>query len=185
VAGARRVKGAASFGAPLSESPAEPLPVGSPRELLAAVMHRLLHPRTVVLETRRPVEVPVITETKRLWVLGDRPAAVRYAYESSLADVERAFQVHFPADWTHEDILERGTSPEMGSVPDFLVQLLRLYEPIRYGGTDVQPGRSPEPLLQSIYAHPKMWGLYIAAVPATPDGGTPAPATAATPQETP
>jgi hypothetical protein len=136
-------------------------------------MHRLLHPRAVVLETRRPVEVPVITETKRLWVNGERPAAVRYAYEAALADVERAFDVRFPADWTHEDILERGTSPEMGSVPDFLVQLLRLYEPIRYGANGADANRSPEPLLQSIYAHPKMWGLYIAAVPASPEPALP------------
>jgi hypothetical protein len=129
-------------------------------------MHRLLHPRAIVLETRRPVEVPIITETKRRWENGERASAVRYAYESCLADVERAFGTHFPPDWTHEDILERGTSPEMGSVPDFLHQLLRLYEPVRYGAAGAEPARSPEPLLQSIYAHPRMWGLYIATVPA-------------------
>jgi hypothetical protein len=131
-------------------------------------MQRLLHPRAIVLETRRPVEVPVITEAKRRWVTGDRTGAIRYAYESSLADVERAFSTTFPPDWTHEDILERGTSSEMGSVPDFLVQLLRLYEPVRYGRVEKEPSRSPEPLLQSIYAHPRMWGLYIFAVPAPP-----------------
>jgi hypothetical protein len=163
----------------LSDAPPEALPIGSPRELLAAVMHRLLHPRRIVLETRRPVEVPVITETKRRWEVGDRAGAVRFAYESALADVERAFGIHFPPDWTHEDILERGTSPEMGSVPDFLVQLLRLYEPVRYGPAGTEPARSPEPLLQSIYGHPRMWGLYIHAVPApaaaTETGPAPAP----------
>lgn len=153
----------------MSDAPPESLPVTTPRELLAAVMHRLLHPRAIVLETRRPVEVPVITETKRRWVVGDRTGAICYAYEAALVDVQRAFGIEFPPDWTHEDILERGTSAAMGSVPDFLVQLLRLYEPVRYGHAAAEPSRSPEPLLQSIYAHPRMWGLYLTAVPATPE----------------
>ncbi|MCI4360402.1 MAG: DUF4129 domain-containing protein [Thermoplasmata archaeon] len=153
----------------MTEASPEPLPVGSPKELLAALLRRFLHPRPRILETRRPVEVPVITETKRLWSIGERPSAIRFAYAGALTDVQRAFGIEFPPDWTHEDILERGVSREMGSVPDFLVQLLRLYEPVRYGPGTAPPGQSPEPILLSIYAHPKMWGLYIAAVPA-PEG---------------
>ncbi len=171
----------------MSDAPAEELPLSTPREFLAAVMHRLLHPRAVVLETRRPVEVPVITEAKRRWIQGDRTGAICFAYESSLADVQRAFGTRFPEDWTHEDILERGTSAEMGSVPDFLVQMLRLYEPVRYGHPDAEPTESPEPLLQSIYGHPKMWGLYLATVPATPaaSSAVPSPLPAPAPPETP
>ena len=168
----------------------ERLPIGTPREFLAAVLHRILHPRPIVLETRRPVEIPVITETKRRWVVGDRVGAVRYAYEGALADVQRAFGTEFPAHWTHEDILERGVSPEMGSVPDFLVQLLRLYEPVRYGASGTPSDQSPEPILQSIYAHPRMWGLYVAAVPAPPEvaasaapGAMPPTASTAPPSE--
>ncbi len=113
------------------------------------------------------MEVPVLTETKRRWGNGDRRGAIQYAYDAVLVDLERAFGARFPPDWTHEDILERGVSTEMGSIPDFLIQLLKLYEPVRYGNADAEPTRSPEPILQSIYGHPKMWGLYLAEVPAT------------------
>ena len=139
-----------------------------PRRLLGALVHRLLHPRPVVLETRRPVEVPVITETKRRWMRGDRLGAVRFAYEGSLADIQRAFGVRFPDDWTHQDILERGVTAEMAPIPDFLHRLLTVYEPVRYGGelpTEIPP---PDDILRSIYAHPKMWGLYVEHV-ARPD----------------
>ncbi|MCI4354137.1 MAG: hypothetical protein L3K06_02085 [Thermoplasmata archaeon] len=153
----------------MSGAPDASPPTPTPRELLAAVVQRILHPRAVRLDTRRPVEVPVITETKRRWAKGDRPGAVQYAYESVLGDLERAFGVHFPADWTHEDILERGVTPEMGSIPDFLIELLKVYEPVRYGRVDPGPARSPEPILQSIYGHPQMWGLYLATVPAVDD----------------
>jgi hypothetical protein len=118
-----------------------------------------------VLETRRPVEVPVLTETKRRWGRGDRAGAVRYGYESVLVDLQRGFAVEFPPDWTHEDILERGVTPEMESIPEFLGRLVRIYERVRYGPAVPRDLPSPEPLLQSIYAHPKMWGLYIAEVP--------------------
>ena len=143
----------------------------TPREMVAALMHRLLHPRPLLLDTRRPVEVPVLTETKRRWARGDRSGATRYAYEATLLDLERAFGVHFPSDWTHEDILERGVTEEMGSVPEFLARLLELYEPVRYGSSVPATATSPEPILQSIYGHPKMWGLYLAEVPASPEGG--------------
>ena len=169
----RNLKESTGIARPLSEAPAPPSP--SPRELLGALVHRLLHPRPIVLETRRPVEVPVLTETKRRWARGDRVGAIQYAYSGALADVERAFDVRFPPDWTHEDILIRGVSPEMGSVPDFLVDLLRVYEPVRYGGAAPGAGESPVPILQSIYAHPKMWGLYLAAVPAPASGASSAP----------
>ena len=160
----------------LSEVPAAAPTLPTPREMLAAVVQRILHPRAVLLDTRRPVEVPVITETKRRWAKGERSGAVQYAYESVLVDLERAFGVRFPADWTHEDILERGVTPEMEPIPDFLVELLKLYEPVRYGRAEPPPARSPEPILQSIYGHPKMWGLYLRTVPATPEVAAPEPA---------
>jgi len=142
--------------------------LGGPREILSALLQRLLHPRPLVLETRRPVEVPVLTETKRRWARGDRGGAVRYGYAAVLTDLERGFSVSFPPDWTHEDILERGVTAEMDSIPEFLERLVAIYERVRYAGSVPRDLPSPEPLLQSIYAHPRMWGLYIAEVPATP-----------------
>ncbi|HEY6237708.1 MAG TPA: hypothetical protein VIZ68_00785 [Thermoplasmata archaeon] len=161
-----------STGRPALEPDGDPS-LGGPREILAAVVHRILHPRPLVLETRRPVEVPVLTETKRRWGRGDRAGAVRYGYESVLVDLQRGFAVEFPPDWTHEDILERGVTPEMESIPEFLGRLVRVYERVRYGPAVPRDLPSPEPLLQSIYAHPRMWGLYIAEVPRAEVGAMP------------
>lgn len=140
-------------------------PLGGPRQILSAVLHRLLHPRPIVLETRRPIEVPVLTEVKRLWQNGEKAASIRLGYVTVLADVQRAFGVQFPEDWTHEDILERGVTQEMVPIPDFLHKFLSLYAPLRYGSVPPEDLPSPEPILQSIYSHPKMWGLYLAEVP--------------------
>lgn len=139
--------------------------LGGPKQILAAALHRLLHPRPVVLETRRPVEVPVITEVKRLWQRGHPDEAIRFGYAAVLRDLQRAFHVSFPADWTHEDILERGVTEAMVPIPEFLHTYLRLYAPVRYGRGVPEGLPSPEGLLQSIYAHPAMWALYLSEVP--------------------
>lgn len=157
---------------PLPGSPPATLEA-SPKRGLSALVHRLLHPRPVLLDTRRPIEVPVLTEVKRLWQRGERTAAVRYGYVTVLADLSRAFGVAFPSDWTHEDILERGVTPEMVPIPEFLHRFLRLYAPVRYGARPPADLPSPEPLLQSIYAHPKMWGLYLHEVPAVANATPP------------
>jgi hypothetical protein len=163
---ARPTRIAPAPNAALVSEAAVPAPSETPRTMLSALVHRLLHPRPLVLETRRPVEVPVLTETKRRWGRGERATAIRFAYEASLLDVQRAFGLEFPPSWTHQDILERGVTPEMGSVPEFLLRLLALYEPVRYGEEVSLGAESPVSLLESIYAHPKMWGLYVVAVPA-------------------
>ena len=144
----------------------------TPRSVVRGLVYRLLHPRGILLDTRRPIEVPVVTETKRLWNRREREAAIRYAYDAVLADVQRAFGVTFPSDWTNEEILVLGMTPEMAPVPEFLHALLIAYEPIRYGGMASAATASPEALLLSIYSHPKMWALYLAEVPVT---GGPAP----------
>ncbi len=128
--------------------------------------------RAVLLETIRPLEVPVVTETKRRDGLGDRAGAVRFAYLSVLADLERAFDVAFPPHWTHEEILARGMSPEMDPIPDFLRRLLALYEPVRYGAPSAGLG-DPTPLVVSIYSHRRMWGLYAEQILRSPPVASP------------
>jgi hypothetical protein len=146
------------------------VPLEAPlKERLEQLLHRILHPRPVVLDTRRPVEVPVITETKRLWSRGHRAEAVRYAYDAVLRDVQRAYHVEFPPDWTHEDILVRGVTREMGPIPDFLMQLLQLYEPVRYAANPPADLRSPVPLVESLYSPEPMWALYLAEMPHVPE----------------
>ncbi len=151
-----------------ADSPAPTPSLGGPREILRSVVYRLLHPRPVVLETRRPIEVPVLTEVKLRWQRGEREEAIRYGYNAVLADLQRAFGVAFPEDWTHEDILERGVTEEMVPIPELLHRFLSVFAPVRYGGPPSAELPSPEPWLQSIYAHPRMWGLYLNEV-ARPD----------------
>ena len=130
----------------------------------ARAMRRLFHPRLVILETMRPVEVPVLTETKRRWLAGDRDGAILYAYEAVLADLQRAYGVRYPPDWTHDDILEHGVTPEMEPLLPFLKGLHDLYLPLRYGGIVPAGVPSPDRLVQSVYAQRAMWGLYVEGV---------------------
>lgn len=135
------------------------------RERLRRFLHWLGAPTPVVLETMRGVEVPPITETKRRWTAGDRAGSISYAYTTVLYDLERAFHVRFRPDWTNEEILILGVTPEMVPIPEFLERLLRMYEPVRYGGIVPPDAVSPEGLLASIYAHHAMWTLYVEAIP--------------------
>jgi hypothetical protein len=151
---------------------------GPPRDRLRRFLHWLGAPSPVVLETMRSVEVPPITETKRRWSGGDRAGAISYAYTTVLLDMERAFHVHFRPDWTNEEILVIGVTPEMVPIPEFLERLLRLYEPVRYGGAVPSDAESPEGILASIYAHHAMWTLYVEAIPhgaSMPSGLRPGP----------
>lgn len=161
----RRIISPGSVAPPLRADPPRPRTL---RARLRSFGGWLLHPRPVVLETMRSVEVPPITETKRLWTNGDRAGAVEYAWGAALYDVQRAFDVRFPSSWTNEEILVLGTTEAMVPIPDFLHSLLRQYEPIRYGGRFPAELPSPEGLLRSIYAHRKMWLLYVEALPAPP-----------------
>ncbi|MCI4319379.1 MAG: hypothetical protein L3J87_00550 [Thermoplasmata archaeon] len=131
---------------------------------LTRALQRLFHPRLVILETMRPVEVPVLTETKRRWLAGDRNGAILYAYEAVLDDLQRAYGVRYPPDWTHDDILAHGVTPEMEPLVPFLKGLHDLYLPIRYGGAVPESGPSPDRLVQSVYAQRAMWGLYVEGV---------------------
>ena len=108
----------------------------------------------------RPIEVPVLTETKRLLVRGDYRKAVLFAYPTVLNDVERAYGVAFSPNWTHEEILERGLPQGTERLPEFLRGLYRLYEPVRYGRDVRAHDDRLVSLLQSIYAHRPMWELY-------------------------
>lgn len=117
----------------------------------------------VYVERLRTVELPLIAETKRRLVRGDVPGALRYAYPIVLEDVQKAYGVAFPAEWTHEEILRRGIPPGAGPVGEFLARLYRLYAPARYSdGRPLTPedGTEAIELLRGIYAVAPMWRLY-------------------------
>lgn len=115
-----------------------------------------------------PVEVPVITETKRLWLRGDRAAAIRFAYPAALADLQRAYNLRLDSTWTHEEIHTHAMNPEMGHLPEFFRRLYRLYEPVRYGADGPTPTENPVSLLLSIYGHSPMWRLYAETLTRSP-----------------
>jgi hypothetical protein len=120
-------------------------------------------PEPRVVEKIRPVEVPVLTETKRRLGRGEVAEALRYAYPQVVADLERAYGRPFAVGWTHEEILRYGFSPEMEPLRDFFEALWRLYEPFRYGARAPPPdGREVLELLRSLYAAAPMWRLYVA-----------------------
>jgi hypothetical protein len=115
------------------------------------------------LERFRTLEPPVLTETKRRIYRGDVPGALRYAYPLVLEDVQKAYGVTFPPEWTHEEILRMGVPTTAGPVAEFLPKLYELYAPARYsdGGT-LPPDAGPRTIeiLRSLYSVAPMWRLY-------------------------
>ncbi len=125
-----------------------------------------LRRRSTTIELRerlRPVELPLLAETKRRIFGGDVAGALRYAYPLVLDDLQRAYGVQFPPDWTHEEILRGGLPPGAGPIGEFLPRLYRLYGQARYGsGAELTEadGLAAVELLRSIYAYAPMWRLY-------------------------
>ncbi|HYK92605.1 MAG TPA: DUF4129 domain-containing protein [Thermoplasmata archaeon] len=115
-----------------------------------------------VVERLIPVEIPILTETKRRLARQEYEEALRSAYGQVVGDLQRAFGTPFPTGWTNREILERGRVEGWEHLPDFLQRLTDLYTPMRFGGRP----ESSDPelllgLLQSIYAARPMWRLYV------------------------
>lgn len=127
----------------------------------------------VVVERIRTVEIPVLTEVKRLLGRADPEGAIRYAYPQLLRDLSRGYHVTFPPGYTHSDIVARAFTPEMRPLAEFFDRLYRLYAPVRYGHR-APVGASQElvELLHSLYSPEPMWHLYLRPAPGS---GAPAP----------
>lgn len=116
-----------------------------------------------VVERVRTIELPIETEVKRRVLRGDVAGALRYAYPLVLEDLQKAYDVSFPPEWTHEEILRRGLPPGAGPVDELLPRLYRLYAEARYGdgaALTAEDGREALELLRSLYAVAPMWRLY-------------------------
>lgn len=106
---------------------------------------------------------PLISEVRHDLVVGAYDEAVRRAYRGALDDARRAYNLQFPAGWTHPEILAHGFPASTGDIAVSFRRLYDLYRPIRYGPP--QAHHSPEPvieLLQDIYGRVPMWTLYAA-----------------------
>ncbi len=134
---------------------------------------RTPEPPPVVIERIEPVEIPILTETKRLVARGEYDRALREAYAQVITDVQRAYGQPFAPGWTTGEILARGTTEPMGHLREFLARLTELYAPLRFHpeGADRRPEELLE-VLRSIYAARPMWRLYLEprddATPAAP-----------------
>lgn len=107
---------------------------------------------------------PIITEVRHDLVVGAYDEAVRRAYLGALADAKRAYNLQFPAGWTHPEILAHGFPASSGDLAVSFRRLYDLYRPIRYGPPRTH--RTKEPvveLLQDIYGRVPMWSLYVEA----------------------
>ncbi|HUI38965.1 MAG TPA: DUF4129 domain-containing protein [Thermoplasmata archaeon] len=130
-----------------------------------------------ILEQVEPVEVPLLTEVKRMLAEGDFRGAILHAYPIVSGDLSKAFGVPFPKGMTHEEFLRRASAKQKGLLPQYLHRLYELYAPVRYGSTEASesPATLTE-LLKSIYAQRAMWRLYIEPrhPPEEPPEGAPA-----------
>ncbi len=120
--------------------------------------------RPIYVRSVEPVEVPVLTESRRRIGRGDFAGAIRYAFPMALRDAERAYGLRFPPELTNGEILTGGFPSDRASVAELFGQLYRIYEPTRYGA---RPPSDPEAfmdLLRSIYADRPMWSLYVELV---------------------
>jgi len=90
---------------------------------------------------------------------GDFSGAVRTAFLGALADLEKAFGLRVPSNWTDRDVIAYGLRNDMGQLPDLMFRLYALYEPIRYGQFSDWIREDPVALLRAIYGRTSLSSL--------------------------
>ncbi|MCI4364532.1 MAG: hypothetical protein L3K10_00485 [Thermoplasmata archaeon] len=114
------------------------------------------------------VEIPVLAEVATTLSKGDFAGAVSHAYHRVILDLQRAYGLSLPAQWTHREFLRKYLRRDMGPLPALVGRFYGLYEPVRYG-TEADWVRSDlQELLAQIYTEPPLRGLYTARVPVPP-----------------
>ncbi|MGI0055337.1 MAG: hypothetical protein ACREB9_05275 [Thermoplasmata archaeon] len=123
----------------------------------------------VLLEQIVPLEVPVLTEVKRLLTRGERARAIRYGYLKAIEDCAYAFRVRFPTDATHVEFLATAMGPgtPLWGQREIYERAYRMYETVRYGGF-VTESDDFVAALTSIYAPPPMFCLYASTKSSQP-----------------
>jgi hypothetical protein len=111
--------------------------------------------------------IPLLVDTERKLGQGQYGPAVLAAYHRVVLDLQKAYGLRLPAQWTHREFLSTYLRPDMGILTDRVARLYRIYEPIRYGReADWVRGDLLE-LLRQIYSEPPLKDLYSKA-PAAP-----------------
>ncbi|MCI4343360.1 MAG: hypothetical protein L3J92_04500 [Thermoplasmata archaeon] len=107
---------------------------------------------------------PVATAERDL-ADGQYDRAVREAYHRVVLDLQKAYGLSLPAQWTHREFLSDFLRNDMGILTTLVAQLYRLYEPVRYGVRSDWLTEDPLPILHLIYNEPAMRDLYRVASP--------------------
>ena len=125
--------------------------------------------------SKAPLDVappPVLAKVDRLLKDGQDAEAIRLAYLTAEADVQRAFGLKLPRQWTHREFLTQYLRKDMGYLVVLLPQLHEMFEPVRYGRPGPVSGAKLMNLLRSIYQEPSMRRLsWSIGADSSPQGG--------------
>jgi hypothetical protein len=115
--------------------------------------------------------IPVVVEAEKRLAQAQYARAVGDAYHRVVLDLQRAYGLSLPAQWTHREFLSDFLRDDMGVLTSRVNRLYELYEPVRYGTeSDWAKGDLIE-LLRQIYEEPSMRNLYLRpANPLASDG---------------
>ena len=125
-----------------------------------------------------PARVPitVISNAEKRLAAGEYARAVSDAYHRVVLDLQKAYGLSLPAQWTHREFLSDFLREDMGILTTLVARLYRMYEPVRYGSeSDWVKGDLVE-LLSEIYAEPPMKNLYRTTPLSAPRGADPSSA---------
>jgi hypothetical protein len=112
-----------------------------------------------------PTEIPPIALAERRLADGEYSRAVADGFHRVVLDVQKAYGLSLPAQWTHRQFLAEFLRPDMGILTEKVVRLYRVYEPVRYGTESDWVRADLIALLQDVYAEPPMRDLYRKAKP--------------------
>jgi hypothetical protein len=119
-----------------------------------------------------------VTNAERAIAAGEYARAVKESYHRVVLDVQKAFSLALPAQWTHRQFLSEFLRDDMGILTTHVARLYALYEPVRYGRPTEWSLEDPMPVVRRIYAEPPMRDLYravpLAASPLIDGGAAPA-----------
>jgi hypothetical protein len=119
-----------------------------------------------------PSRLVPVANAERDLAEGNYDHAVREAYHRVVLDLQKAYGLSLPAQWTHRQFLTEFLRDDMGILTTLVDRLYRLYEPVRYGTRPDWLSEDPVQILTLIYTEPSMRDLYRpgSSAPPTPIG---------------
>jgi hypothetical protein len=106
-----------------------------------------------------------VRESEQRLARGEYGLAVSEAYHRVVLDLQKAYGLSLPAQWTHREFLAQYLRDDMGILNSEVARLYRLYEPVRYGSESDWTRGDLLDVLRKIYSEPPMRDLYPSARP--------------------